>query len=165
MANRPKVITEKTIVQKIFDVASLLFLLSSFGYVLVNWSILPEQVPFHFNAVGDPNNWGPKSMLIVLPFIGTVLWIGLSILERYPHVYNYIVKITEANAAFQYRNAVALIHFLKNTIAILFAFLTRECFLIGRGEQEALSTGLMPLFLILLFGAVVLYIIQSIRWR
>ncbi|MDP4549503.1 DUF1648 domain-containing protein [Alkalihalobacillus macyae] len=165
MANRPKVITEKTIVQKIFDVASLLFLLSSFGYVLVNWSILPEQVPIHFNAVGDPNNWGPNSMLIVLPFIGTVLWIGLSILERYPHVYNYIVKITEANAAFQYRNAVALIHFLKNTIAILFAFLTRECFLIGSGEQEALSTGLMPLFLILLFGAVGLYIIQSIRWR
>ena len=80
-------------------------------------------------------------------------------------MYNYIVKITEANAAFQYWSAVTLIHFLKNTITILFAYLTRESFLIGSGEQEALSTGLMPLFLILMVGAIVLYIIQSIRWR
>lgn len=165
MVNWYKVKIEKTIMQKIFDVASLLILLSSFGYVLVNWSILPEQVPIHFNAVGEPDNWGPNSTLFVLPLIGVVLWIGLSILERYPHGYNYIVKITDANASFQYRSAVKLIHFLKNTIAILFAFLTRESFLIGSGEQDALSTGLMPMFLTLIFGAVVLYFIQSIRWR
>lgn len=165
MGKRLKLDSEKTFLQKSFDIAAILFLLSSFVYVLLKWSILPEQVPIHFDASGDPDNWGPKSMLLLLPLIGTVIWIGLSILERYPHVYNYIVRITEENAALQYRSAVTLIHFLKNTIAIMFALLTRESFLIGSGEQEALSPELLPLFLTIIFGSIVLYIIQSVRKR
>ncbi|WP_169525213.1 DUF1648 domain-containing protein [Pseudalkalibacillus hwajinpoensis] len=165
MRKRLKLEIEKTFLQKSFDIAGILFLLSSFVYVLLKWSILSEQVPIHFDTSGNPDNWGPKIMLLVLPFIGTFIWIGLSILERYPQVYNYIVGITEENAAVQYRSAVTLIHFLKNTIAIMFAFLTRESFLIGSGEQEGLSTGLLPLFLTIILGSVVLYIIQSVRRR
>ncbi len=165
MGERPRVSIEKTVLQKWFDVAGLTFLFLCLVYVILEWSGLPNRVPIHFNALGEADNWGGKASLLALPIVGMIIWSGLSILERYPHVYNYVVKITKGNATLQYRSAVALIHFLKNTIAILFAYLTIESVSIASGALEGISPWVLPLFLTVIFGSILLYIVHSIRWR
>ncbi|WP_347551540.1 DUF1648 domain-containing protein [Pseudalkalibacillus hwajinpoensis] len=165
MEKRPKIKVEKSFLQRLFDLGGLVMLLLCLLYLYLEWSALPEEVPIHFNGQGEVNDWGGKGSLLLLPLIGAVIWIGFSFLERYPHVYNYVVKITKGNAELQYRSAVSLIHFLKNTIAILFAYLTWETILVASGERAGLIDWVLPAFLMLIFGAIVLYVIHSIRWR
>ena len=47
----------------------LLFLLAILpvAYLLVNWNILPDQMPIHFELNGEPNDYGSKSVFIILP--------------------------------------------------------------------------------------------------
>lgn len=36
-------------------------------YLLLNWKVLPETVPVHFDAKGEPNGYGSKMVYIWLP--------------------------------------------------------------------------------------------------
>jgi uncharacterized membrane protein len=36
-------------------------------YLLINWSILPDQIPIHFDFKGTPNGYGSKLIFILLP--------------------------------------------------------------------------------------------------
>ena len=165
MKERPRINIEKTLIQKWFDVATLTFLFLSIVYLALEWSGVPNRVPIHFNAAGEADNWGSKLTIILFPVLGILVWGVFTILERYPHRYNFVVKITEGNAALQYRSAIVLMRFLKNTIALLFAYLTVESVQIARGLQEGLNWWVMPLFLTMIFSAIILYIVHSIRWR
>ena len=49
-----------------------------------------------------------------------VLYIGLTVLERYPQLYNYPVQITRDNIKIQYRLARTLITTLKLATTIIF---------------------------------------------
>jgi uncharacterized membrane protein len=165
MEKRPQIEVDKTLIQKWFDLAALTFLFLSIVYLSLEWSGVPNRVPIHFNAAGEADNWGSKTAIILFPMLGILLWGVFTILERYPHRYNYVVKITEGNAPLQYRSAVVLMRFLKNTIALLFAYLTVECVQIAKGIEEGLAWWVMPLFLTMIFSAIILYIVHSIRWR
>ncbi|MGG1687271.1 DUF1648 domain-containing protein [Pseudalkalibacillus sp. NRS-1564] len=165
MTDRPIIKIEKSILQKLFDIAGLVFLCLSLGYLLLNWSGLPSEVPIHFDVAGQADHWGSKLVLFFLPIFGILLWGGLSMLERYPHVFNYVVHITKGNAELQYRTAVALIHFLKNTIALMFSVITIETISMANGSQVGLIPWILPVFLTLIFGSIIICIIQSIRWR
>ncbi|MBT2572178.1 VanW family protein [Planococcus sp. ISL-110] len=48
-------------------------------------------------------------LLFLLSLIGAVLWIGMTVLERYPHTYNYL-NLIEENAEGQYKNASLMMH-------------------------------------------------------
>lgn len=37
------------------------------AYLLFNWTILPDQMPIHFELNGEPNDYGSKSVFIILP--------------------------------------------------------------------------------------------------
>ncbi|QHA90951.1 DUF1648 domain-containing protein [Bacillus sp. N1-1] len=165
MEKRPRIKIDKTLIQKGFDLAALTFLFLSIVYLSLEWSGVPNRVPIHFNATGEADNWGSKTAIILFPMLGILIWGFFTVLERYPHRYNYVVKITEGNAALQYRSAVVLMRFLKNTIALLFAYLTVECVQIAKGIEEGLAWWVMPLFLTMIFSAIILYIVHSIRWR
>lgn len=165
MEERPRVRIDKSIWQKMFDVVGITFLLLGFLYVLLEWSNVPARVPIHFNVRGESDLWGPKPFILFLPLMGVILWFGLALLERYPHVYNYLVPITRGNAALQYRSAVILIRFLKNTIAIMFAYLTVESVQLAKEMESGLGEWALPIFLTVIGSALVLYIIHSIRWR
>ena len=36
-------------------------------YLLINWSLLPERMPTHFDFDGDPNGYGSKMVYVFLP--------------------------------------------------------------------------------------------------
>ncbi len=102
---RPKLALPITKWETTFNLATLIIFISAMVYLIVHWGLLPDKVPAHYNAMGTVDRWGNKGEMLILPIIGVILWIGMTILERYPHVYNYIVPITEVNARAQYINA------------------------------------------------------------
>ena len=48
------------------------------GTVAVSWSQLSAAVPIHFNAAGDPDRFGPRSGLLIIPVAATLLYVVLT---------------------------------------------------------------------------------------
>ena len=96
--------------------------IASILYLLMEWSSLPNRVPMHYNFFGEVDKWGSKGTIFSHPIIGAVLWIGLTILEKFPHVYNYIINLTEENIERQYKNGRIMVNVVKNEILIYISY-------------------------------------------
>src|SRR5699024_8838719 len=110
---RPKLKIKITPFEIIFNGITIILFLSSLIYLLYVWADLPAKVPAHYNSLGEVDRWGSKWEMTILPIISAILWIGMTILEKYPHVYNYM-RLTEENTRAQYLNARLMLHVIKN---------------------------------------------------
>ncbi|WP_227396338.1 DUF1648 domain-containing protein [Jeotgalibacillus aurantiacus] len=161
--NRPVVSIKQSLGEKLFSAVSIACLLLAVGYLILSWKELPEQVPLHFNASGEADRYGSKATVVILPVLGLLIWGGLTALERVPHTYNYLVKITEENADKQYRIGVWMINVTKNLSVLLFAYLIYETVMMGKQESEQLTAGILPAFLILIFGTLAWAIFRMVK--
>ncbi|MDZ5713339.1 DUF1648 domain-containing protein [Jeotgalibacillus haloalkalitolerans] len=161
--NRPVIQIEKPFWAKLFSLISLILLVVATAYLAISWGNLSDVIPIHFNAAGEADGFGGKWSAIMLPVIGFVMWGSLTALERVPHTYNYLGKITEENAEKQYLNGVLMMNVIKNLCVLLFAYITYELTLIGTGGSANLSAGVMPVFLTLLFSSMGWFIYRSIK--
>ena len=110
--------------EKLLEAVALVGLIGPIVWVALRWSLLPEQIPQHYNFSGEVDSYSGKSSLLLLLWVNCGLWLGLTVLSRYPHIYNYLVTITEQNAARQYLLARRLIVYIKAVITVLFAGIT-----------------------------------------
>ena len=80
---RPILKLPKTKSEKIWDyIGGSIFILSIF-YIILAWGKLPDEIPGHFNGMGEVDRWGSKIELFILPFIGLFLWIVMGLLEKH----------------------------------------------------------------------------------
>jgi uncharacterized membrane protein len=56
-------------------------------YLLINWRILPDQMPIHFDIDGEPNGYGSKLVFILLPLGTYLLMLALPFID--PRKSNY----------------------------------------------------------------------------
>lgn len=162
--SRPHLDLPWTGLEKVLEVIALAGWLGTLVLVGLNWQTLPEQIPRHYNFVGEVDAYGGKSTLLLLPLVGSVLWAGMTVLSRYPHIYNYLVEITEQNAARQYRLARRLIISLKAIIALLFLGITWQIIEAAHGVTYAiLPLVAIPVGLILIISVV--HVVCSLRGR
>ncbi|MEP7165982.1 MAG: DUF1648 domain-containing protein [Ferruginibacter sp.] len=82
----------------LLDRLSSLGLIFLWIFTVVQYSKLPDTIPIHFNASGNIDNYGNKLSIFLLPAIISIVFVGLTILNKYPHIFNYIHKITAENA-------------------------------------------------------------------
>lgn len=83
--------------------AALVLTAVGVGVVAVRYPSLPPVVPTHFDALGRPDAFGPRSSVLGLCGLWVVLLLGLVALSRRPRAMNYPVPVTEENAARLYR--------------------------------------------------------------
>ncbi|MEC0232134.1 DUF1648 domain-containing protein [Paenibacillus alba] len=159
--NRPILQIPKSKLEIVHDVISVCFIILTFAYVVWAWSNLPERFPTHFDLTGKPNGWGGKGSLIFLPILSLVIYAGLTWLRRIPHQFNYLKEITPANAQEQYVIAIRMISWLKVLILLLFAYI--EWMIVHSASGHEPSLGLLPVFLLALFGIIAFYIVKSVR--
>ena len=81
---------------------------------------LPEIIPTHFNGAGQIDGMGSKNTIWLLPAITTILFAGLTVLNRYPHTFNYLEEITPANAERNYRLGTRILRYSKLFLVFLF---------------------------------------------
>jgi len=120
---RPDLLPETAPVDVVLEVAGFMAIPGVWIFVLMHYPGLPDTIPTHFNALGEVDGYGSKASLFALPVISTILFAGITILSRYPRVFNYPVKINPENALRQYTLAVRLLRILKLAVVIMFGMI------------------------------------------
>lgn len=114
---QPKIPIALTNLDRLLEWTGWIFAAISWILVIKCYQQLPESIATHFDMNGNPDDYGSKNNLFILPAIGTALYAGLIILCRKPHLFNFPVTITEENAADAYRSAARALR-LTNLAAI-----------------------------------------------
>ena len=149
---RPRIRLKRTPFDWALEFVAFAFLLILFTLPLIYLKTLPETIPVHFNASGQPDGYGSRSTLFLLPAIGAIMYLLMTIVEAYPHIYNFPVAITQENAPVQYRIATRLIRILKTVILVTFSFISFQTIKTATGGATGLGKAFLPVFLLLTFA-------------
>lgn len=166
MDSRPDIQPGFTRIDRLLEITAWLCMVALWMMVIWFYDRLPEVIPTHFNAAGEVDDTGDKIVLFLLPGIGTLLFIGLTILSRYPRIFNYPVEIHTENAFRQYTNAVRMLRFLKGIVAVIFLWITAAVILKAGGQTSgSIGTWALPLMLALILLPMLYFVIKAIRQR
>ena len=163
MQNRPIIKPSSSNFDRILKLISYAFFALLWGATLYAWYSLPDTIPVHFNFKGEIDRQSSKNNLLILPLLGTVIFIILSLLVRYPHKFNYAVPITEENAAKQYANAILMMRWLLAAVMIILFSLVLGTILVVQKVNLNISYILLPLLLGLLIVPMFVFIVRSFK--
>ncbi len=113
-----------TLYQRIAGILAPVIHAGVFLFIALRWHTLPEQVPTHYDFAGNVTAWGSRWTLLIMPAIGLVTDIAMTILLRFPRSWNAGVKITVFNKARVFKLIRDMIADLRISLALLFAFIT-----------------------------------------
>ena len=109
-----------------------------------SWKALPPVIPVHFGISGKPDGRGAKSAVCLFPALSAVLYVVLTVISRFPHTFNYPVRVTQENAARQYQIACELLSWLKAELICLFGWSEWGTIQVALGKAEGLGVGFVP---------------------
>lgn len=121
--------------------AALLFLVLA---PALQYSALPDKIPTHFGASGEPDAWRAKSHIWTLPVIGIVEFVLLTALTGYAgrkEALQSPPEWAEQRAAL----TRALMAAVKAHSLVLFAFIIHRSIAIAQGRAEGLGFALYAL--------------------
>ena len=159
---KPELDIEKLAVAKVFDVLVVALFAAALVYLIVQWNQLPDEIPAHFGGDGEVDRYGSRAELLLLPVIGLIMWVGMSVLEKYPHTYNYI-NLRPDNKEIQYRYGVLFMNIIKNLSTLLFVFLIWQMTDIAMARIDSLNMSIFIALLVLLFGSIGFYIYKVMK--
>jgi len=163
--NRPVIKLQLSFWDKVVETAGWVVLVLLWLITIFSWFNLPEVIPTHFNAAGVVDGHGSKGALLVLPVIGTFLFGLITLLIPYPHIFNYLVKITNENAERQYILATRMMRYLKLGILLIFLAISVSTFIVGMGKVSGLGVWFLPVMLSLIFLPTIYLVVKSFRSR
>ena len=135
--SRPRITLPFTTTDRVLEVTGWSLVLIVWIVTVMYYAGLPQIIPVHFDAKGQPDGYGEKYMILLIPFIATVLCAALTWLCRYPHLFNYPSPITATTAAKQYALATRMLRCLKIIIAAIFLFMTTHTISSATGHTSA----------------------------
>lgn len=163
MKHRPKIKLSLTLADKIIEAIGWIGILGIWILTLQNYMGLPDQIPIHYNFSGEADRFGNKAYILLLPIVATILFVAMTLLNRYPHIFNYPATITPHNAVRQYTIATRMLRFLKISIVLIFGLIVYEVIKYVEGDVEGLGTWSLPLILVLVLAPVVYFIVLGAR--
>ncbi|MEO0727229.1 MAG: DUF1648 domain-containing protein [Bacteroidota bacterium] len=122
--------------------------------IVVYQQQLPDTIPTHFDATGQPDATGNKSNIYFLVGIGAFVVIMIYLINRTPHLANYSVPITKENAPRQYHNFQQMNRAVAAIIALCLAFIHYAIIQMSLGQRDGLGLWFVLLFLTLIFGTI-----------
>ena len=144
----------------IVNIICVLLLVGLVIYLIVAWGGIPDQIPGHFGADGTVTRYDSKGSLIIIPIIAWVMFLGISLVERFPQVWNTGVRVTEENKFRVYRVLKSLIVMVKLIVIALFTVIC-----IIQTLVTSLPVWLLPVFMSLLFFVIVFSIVRLVLAR
>ncbi len=139
-------------------VALVLFL----SFTVYAYNVLPDTIPTHFNGKGNVDATGDKATFWIMPIMAVFTFLLLTVFNRFPHTFNYMVEITEDNAEFQYRTAMQMMRVLKLMMVILFFLISITIFLTAKG---VINGGGIPMIIIALSLPVIPIIYYFVKMK
>ena len=158
MTERPKLKIKLDQSDRVIEILSLIILTGFWTYCILAFKEMPDIIPTHFNAMGKADAYGSKNYIWGLPVVSSIIYIGISLLNQFPHIFNYPITITEENAEKQYRWATKLLRILKTVILVIFFFIAYLS-----SNIQNLSAFFLPFTFVLLFVPLFYFIYYSVK--
>ena len=165
MNSRPKIKPALTHSDRAIEKISLILLTFLWAFTIFSFLKLPEIIPIHFDARGRPDNYGNKWTLFLLPVIGTIVYAGITYLNKFPWVFNYLVQITEENVESQYSIATRMLRILKCSIMIIFISIALYSYWTAIGHTQAPGWWFLPSILAIIYVPLIYMIIINVKNR
>jgi uncharacterized membrane protein len=131
--------------------------------LIVEYPGLADRVAIHFDARGVPDGWGSKSTMLILPVTTIVLYTGLTVLNKFPFLFNYPFPITKENASKQYQIAKTLIIWLKACCVGMFAYINYVTIDLATSENGSLSSVFIWAVMLGTMGPIIIYFILAYK--
>ena len=142
-----------------YDVAvNIICLTLLFGitiYLGINWSNIPDEIPGHYNFMGVVDTWVNKGKLIILPIVGWIIYLVITAIGQFPKLCD--TGVTEENKKRVYLILKNMLNTVKLLVIIIITYLT-----INSALDKNLPIWFLPVFLILIFGSIIFFIIKLI---
>ncbi len=160
---RPKSKLSLSPLDTLLETTCKVFLVVMWVLTLYAFLKLPTTTPTHFNASGQTDGYGNKATLVILSVLATIIYFVLTQLNKFPHIFNYMTKITEDNAQRQYTIATRVYRFLKLAILVIFSSIILFTYLTTIGVSNGLGFWFLPLTEGLLLIPTIIGIIKSFK--
>ena len=163
MEGRPKIKLDLSSTDIVLELMGWIAVLAIWGLIISSYSHLPDTIPTHFNGSGKADGFGSKANILALPIISTVIFIGLTILNKFPQVFNYPTNITKENANQQYTNATRLVRYLKLAVVVIFGLIVYKTIQSTHGQSDGLGIWFLPFTLGAIFIPLTYFAIKSFK--
>ena len=152
---RPKITVPQNSTDLWIDRFSFLLFFIIWLSVFVYYPDLPDEIPTHFNGRGQADAFGSKQSIWVLMGVFSSIFIGIYILNKYPHLHNYTVKITEENALKNYRFSTRVLRVVNFLNLLVLAYILKTMMTPYEKQSTAFGGWFLPTIMI---GSLVLII-------
>ncbi len=164
MECRPKITIKLRAIDKVLNAIGYLAIMLMWGYLFINYKKIHTKVPIHFNLAGNFDNIGSKTTLFILPVIATFIVVSISIINKYPEVFNYTLNITRDNALQQYSSATRNLRMAKVFVAIIFFLIEFQIIQNSLGKNTAfIKWWFLPVFVVVICAPYYYYNYRSKR--
>jgi uncharacterized membrane protein len=162
-SDRPKVdlpISKAEIVSHVF---SIIMMAATFWLVWTYYPSLPNRIVTHFDLGGKVDGFGDKSCLLYLLTGEVVSYAMLTLIAQFPHTFNYVVPITEANAARQYHLAKKFLSILALELTGIMFFAIWSIIQSTQDQTAKMDVSNMITLVVLIFISCGFYMYRSTR--
>ncbi|MGV8091290.1 MAG: DUF1648 domain-containing protein [Mangrovibacterium sp.] len=150
MDKRPRIPIKLTPTDYFFEIIGVIGIVCLIFLPIYFLNDLPNQIPKHFNALGQVDSYGNRRIIWLLPTIGLVLYAGLTVLNKFPFAFNYPTKVTNENAERLYTLGTRTVRLLKVVVVLSFAFLNYRTIEIALNRATEIGKFYLPILLIVL---------------
>jgi len=149
-SKRPVLKIPRSPLENVTEVLAVLGIIVNALILYYYWPALPDVIPTHFGISGEADGWGSKNTLFLLVGTNVGLYVMMTVLNFFPHTFNYLVEITEKNARAQYANARLMMNFMKVELVYLFAYVTWGTVQAALGNASGLDDRIMNIAIIVI---------------
>ncbi len=165
LLQRPRLEIPRTFPDYIAEGLALTGVVAGLTLLAVVWTALPGEIPRHFGFSGEPTAWSGRWSAVFPIVLATGLYVGLTIIARYPHIFNFPYEITATNAAIQYRLARSMIIWLKAVCVWMLVLIVWSQARVATGAAEGVDPLMIFGFLIGIHVVLGIFLVQGFRYR
>ena len=132
------------------DVIAYALLGGFWVYTFYQYSTLPETIPTHYNLKGIPDDFGDKSMIFLLPALGTIMFAAFTLILFYYQRKSLPGQSSSTTRTDDIRQILPLFRTFRTLILLTFMYLTMATVLVARGQSQKLNIQILLIFSVLL---------------
>ena len=151
---------EKNIIDRMTSIFCWVLIIGTGIFLLVYWNQIPEQIPGHYNASGEIDHITDKNSLFFLYFMTWLMFVILSVITKFPALWNTGITITEENKEKAYRILKDMLGILKSIVVSLFCFLT-----VFSTTGDNLPSLFLPVGVLGVFGSMAISFVRLLKIR
>ena len=157
----PEINIELTKADHLLEAVGWTLLLVLWAMIIYIYYHTPDIVPIHFNAIGEADGYGDRSMVFLTGVIATVLFVMMTAIGRVPAMFNFPEKRTAENAQQQFTAAAKMLRFAKIGVALIFIMVEMYSYKAAIGEStEEYGKYLLPVTMLLTFVPAIFYFLK-----